>query len=445
VAETSEAVQGFVLSAFANLLSNKQIQAYFAVCRPHSKCALMPLSDLIQQVPRLLELLPSECLAALIATSTTHRSQIHDYVTSITISDPTHTGDLISCSWPRLLKWTLANQDSHRIQTIRVTCDMAVAAASVLAKASMRGRWQLQLECTQLSEAAAAEIAKGDWPFLIGLSFWHTKLTRAFVQELVAANWPALTLLSFVDVPVDMGLLSLLSQARWPKLAFLNLFKVRLRFHEGKEQQMQHLSAVSNAFSRMVSQEDTRQNSSRSSALLHWASIILLNLTRQQIDTQMISKLSNFGVNQIQLHVFSCTQLDAAVILQLTKSECPSLQSATVYNDLGNWAMSYLAQGKWPLLNVLDLHGSELEDTSLDELFRGESPLLEKLKLTVTSLHEKANTKWQGLSSDGVQEALRQPEQDLQVSELKSTSVPAMMTCNHHCTTLAFCTLALPL
>ena len=181
---------------------------------------------------------------------------------------------------------------------------------------------------------------------------------KQFVQELVAANWPALTLLSFVDVPVDMDLLSLLSQARWPTLAFLNLFKVRLRSREGKEQQMQHLSAVSNAFSRMVSQADSTQNSSRSSALLDWASIILLNLTCQQIDTQMISKLLQSPVNQIQLHVFSCTQLDAAVILQLTKSERPRVRSVTMYNDLGNEAVSYLTQGKWPLLNVLDRHGS---------------------------------------------------------------------------------------
>ena len=111
----------------------------------------MPLSDLIHQVPRLLELMPSECLAALIATSTNHRSQIHNHVTSITICDPTHADDLISCSctWPRLVKWTLADQDSHRI-LIRVTCDMTVAAASVLAKADMLSSWQLHLDDIQL-------------------------------------------------------------------------------------------------------------------------------------------------------------------------------------------------------------------------------------------------------------------------------------------------------
>jgi len=384
--------QGFVLSAFANLLSTKLFRAYLAVCRPHSKCVLMPLSDLIHQVPRLLELMPSECLAALIATSTTHRSQIHNYVTSTTISDPTHASDLISCSWPRLVKWTLADQDSHRIQTIRVTCDMTVAAASVLAKASMLSRWQLQLEGIQLSAAVAAEIAKGHWPFLVGLHFWRAKLTRAVVQELVAANWPALTLLSSVEMPVDMGMLSLLSQARWPQLAILDLCNVTLRStQEGKEQEIQLLSALSNALSWMVSKVDPEQTSSSSSATLDWSSIITLNLTCQQIDTQMVTKLLHTGVNRIELLVLNFVQLDAAVILQLTKSECPRLQALFLRcNGLGSVAMSYLAQGKWPLLWMLNLEGNELEDTALDELFTGEWPLLEELKLTVRSLHGKA-------------------------------------------------------
>lgn len=81
--------------------------------------------------------------------------------------------------------------------------------------------------------------------------------------------------------------------------------------------------------------------------------------------------------------------------------------------------MLYLAQGRWPLLKLLNLQGNELEDTVIDELFERDWPLLEELKLTVRSLPGKAITKWLGSSSDSVQEALRQPEQNLQVSELK--------------------------
>jgi len=88
----------------------------------------MSLSDLIYQVPRLLELMPSECLAALIATSTAHRRQVHDCVTSIILSNSTHASHLISCRWPRLVKWTIADQDSYMLQNIYVTCDCCFSA-----------------------------------------------------------------------------------------------------------------------------------------------------------------------------------------------------------------------------------------------------------------------------------------------------------------------------
>ncbi len=81
--------------------------------------------------------------------------------------------------------------------------------------------------------------------------------------------------------------------------------------------------------------------------------------------------------------------------------------------------MFYLAQGKWPLLDKLVLEGNVLEDEAADELFKGKWPLLKELTLTVRSLRGKAITKWLSLSSDSVQEALRQPEQHLQVRELK--------------------------
>ena len=339
----------------------------------------MSLSDLIHQVPRLLELMPSECLAALIATSTTQRSQIHNYVTSITICDPTHTDDLISCSWPRLVKWTLADQDSHRI-LIRVTCDMTVGAASVLAKASMLSYWHLQFEGVQLSAAVAAEIAKGDWPTLVGLYCRCSKLTRAVVQELGAGNWPALTCLSASQMPVDMGVLSSLSQAHWPRLACLSLPNWSLMStQERMELKMLLLPDVSDILSTATNHRSrpTPTSSSATSAIIDWSSLITLNLSHQQVDTQMMTKLLHTGVNRVELITLNCVQLDAAVILQLTKSECPRLQVLCLsYTGLGSAAMSYLAQGKWPLLEKLDLEGNELEDTALDEVLTGKWPLL---------------------------------------------------------------------
>lgn len=55
-------------------------------------------------------------------------------------------------------------------------------------------------------------------------------------------------------------------------------------------------------------------------------------------------------VNQIDLLVF---HLDAAVVLQLIEAECPRLQMLILSNNgLNGVAMSYLAQGKRPLLET---------------------------------------------------------------------------------------------
>jgi hypothetical protein len=181
--------------------------------------------------------------------------------------------------------------------------------------------------------------------------------------------------------------------------------------------------ALSNALSRMVVNADPEQTSSSPSATnaaVSWSSISTLALQHQQVDIQMVTKLLHTGVNQIKVLVLTLVPLDAAIILQLIESECPRLQTLGFsYNGLSSMAISYLAQGKWPLLNMLNLQGNELEDAALDELFKGKWPLLEELNLTVRSLHGKAITQWLGLSSDSVQKALRQPEQDVQVNELK--------------------------
>ena len=237
------------------------------------------------------------------------------------------------------------------------------------------------------------------------------------MQELVAANWPALTSLSCLEMLVDMGILSLFSQARWPRLAFLNLINVRLPSIQEGEAQIQHLSDFSKTLSQVV---DPEPISSSSSATFDWSSIITLHLIYQQIDTQMVTKLLHTGVNRDEILVINCVQLDAAVILQLTQSECPRLRALVLcHSRLGSVAISYLAQGKWPLLK---LTGNELEDTALDELIKGEWPLLMDMKLTVRSSFGKVFTQWLGLSSASVQEALRQPEQDLQVEVSFSAS-----------------------
>ena len=54
-----------------------------------------------------------------------------------------------------------------------------------------------------------------------------------------------------------------------------------------------------------------------------WFPLIALNLTFQQVNTQIMTKLLHTGVNWLQILVSNCMHLDAAVVLQLSKSQCP--------------------------------------------------------------------------------------------------------------------------
>lgn len=114
-------------------------------------------------------------------------------------------------------------------------------------------------------------------------------------------------------------------------------------------------------------------------------------------------------------------------------------------------ATSYLAQGERPLLRKLSLESNKLVDTAVDELFTGKWPLLEELKLTFRSLYGKAITKWLGLFSDSVQEALRRPEPDVQINGLRvkvsasnADMQPPLQHIRHVYPCLASVTLCLP-
>ena len=157
-------------------------------------------------------------------------------------------------------------------------------------------------------------------------------------------------------MPLDMGILSLLSQAHWPQLAYMSLANWRLlSTQEQMEREMRILPTVSNLLSSVIGVRSRKLSSSKC-ATFDWCSIITLDLTYQQVDTQMVTTLLHTGVNQLQTLVLNSVQLDAAVILQLTTSECPRLRFLYLsYNGLGSVAMSYLAQGKWPLLKELYL------------------------------------------------------------------------------------------
>ena len=181
------------------------------------------LSDLIRQIPSLLDVMPSESFASLAATSREHRSQIHSAVMTISIADSTYASAVINGQWPRLKSWTSTHKDQNGCTTIQLSCDMTAAAASVLAKANMPQQWYLHLTCEHLAASVIGEMVKGQWPTLQCLTFGRAKLTAAAIQEPAAGKWPSLKCLMSQGMAEDADAISVFASAEMPELKVLHL------------------------------------------------------------------------------------------------------------------------------------------------------------------------------------------------------------------------------
>lgn len=68
----------------------------------------MSPADILTEAPHLMEKMSSNLsLAAVLSIEKAHRTQVHDFVTHITIHDAEHTKLLFRGSWPRLERWDL--------------------------------------------------------------------------------------------------------------------------------------------------------------------------------------------------------------------------------------------------------------------------------------------------------------------------------------------------
>lgn len=153
-----------------------------------NKAAPPPLLDLLQTVPRLLQLLDSMSLAALASTSRNLRSLICSHVSgiSIIVSSGYGTGFQVS------LLQALVNggwSNLHRLD-LKFRARLEPAATAQLARADWPKLVSLDLSRNSLGAGALARLVAGDWPALASLNLSHNKLDAAALSWLVQAKWP---------------------------------------------------------------------------------------------------------------------------------------------------------------------------------------------------------------------------------------------------------------
>ena len=127
----------------------------------------MSLSDVWHEVPLLRNTLPSESLAALLAVSQAHRSQVHDIVQHIVVSDAAHTQTLVSGTWPSLLTWKLSDSLNIHPAAIDATCCTLRyandAVLLLLAKRYFHTLRHLSLNSGSITAAGIAQLNCASW------------------------------------------------------------------------------------------------------------------------------------------------------------------------------------------------------------------------------------------------------------------------------------------
>ena len=199
------------------------------------------LTDLVHEVPHLLDAMPSQSLAALVAVSRTHRRQVHAHVKHIAVPDRGHVEQLVQGNWPRLLTW----QIGARIRVFPAVSSEVIrdyslpnasdAAVALLAKGHLSKLRNLQLWGGSISAASIAQMRYAGWSSLQTCSLHSVGLSSAAIQAFCAHPWPFMERLDLSGNQMDPADVTHLSRADWSCLRELDLSCTGLR-HEGYHQ-----------------------------------------------------------------------------------------------------------------------------------------------------------------------------------------------------------------
>ena len=194
------------------------------------------LADLIHAVPQLLEVMLPDTLAALLATNTVHRKQVHDFVTCITVTD-LYVNALIAGSWPRLTKWKLNPVQSASEAVDRLIMEpfgLDAATTALFIKGELQELQGLNVfgrPCKQI----IPEIVKANWPHLQSLSLSDAGMDVSDMQNLLAGTWPQLKILDLSGNALTHESILQLVRGDWPQLETLSLKGNQIGFLAAKE------------------------------------------------------------------------------------------------------------------------------------------------------------------------------------------------------------------
>lgn len=328
----------------------------------------MCLFDILHEVPMLLELLPSESLAALLAVSRQYRTQIHEHVRYIAVPDQEHIQTLVRGTWPRLAVWHVGGCQGLMacIGVWRYTLPNASdAAVSLLAKGHWPQLGEMQLDRGSIS---AAGIAQLHHTFALrSCSLYSVGLTSAALQAFCALAWSQLRWLDLSGNKMDVAAISYLGAAFWPHLKELDLSCTALS--DKAFLLLCHFSSTDNSSWPALTHLYVSGNRMRHLRL----PLLLMPTDRHQVCTLLGSGTTSWAC-QMQFLDLSDNNLTPSAIKELTGTYWPHLRHLCLKHttiDIMISAMSHCDEGRWPMMSELDLSGVAVDAAALQVLLTG--------------------------------------------------------------------------
>ena len=307
--------------------------------------------------------MPAESLAALVAVSQAHRSQVHHHVSQIAIPDYEHMQTCFRGGWPCLSSWQIGDKlqpypdgtqsgccTSIGLRELRhlTLCESSMTAASIAAQVHCVSWSTLQscrIKTVGLSCAGIYTFCTHTWPALLQLDLSNCQLDSVAISHLAAGCWPSLTTLNLHCTGLAHAALQQLCSGYWPAVAHLNFSRNNLSYGSVS------LLAPSPHVQPAMKTTD-------------WAAQLkVLDLSASVVTSER--------------------SLTALVTEQLTKIYWPCLEHLSlrrIVSDVN--ALSHLVHGRWPKLSVLDIRGPALGAPAMQMLAQAPWRHLRYLHLT---------------------------------------------------------------
>ena len=361
------------------------------------------LTNILQAVPRLLEVLP---WAALLSCSRNLRCLIKRSTQKLTVHQSSRQFARLDGDWPELcliivaeqifedtMCWYLFQAHSKIKLLTLLILEQDRKGCGALVVCSQNTVWHLPSLAVQNKHAAIAyeHLHKTEWQHATKMHPIRNRLGKHSIAQLSARSWPSLVELNFdhYRASLDAASMAHLAEGVWPSLSKLDLSSTNvnadgiLSLSEGHWPSLQELCLGGKPRLCM----ETLELIFKSQA---WPMLFKLSLRDMKIDTACSGNVP-FTMACLQALTVHSTPLDAKIVAVFVRAPWPCLTALTLSNTgLGQDEIGLLVTASLPALSTLDLERNKLALGAAQHLRRSEWPQLATLVLSENYLDDCA-------------------------------------------------------